>query len=46
LAILQDYATLVILSFGVISTAFIITLISTFLATQRFLNLRTEELYY
>jgi len=46
LAILQDYTTLIILSFGVISTAFIITLISTFLATQRFLNLRTEELYY
>lgn len=46
LAILQDYTTLTILALGVILTAFIITLISTFLATQRFLNLRTDELYY
>jgi cell division transport system permease protein len=46
LAILEDYATLSILTLGVIFTAFIITLTSTFLATQRFLNLRTDELYY
>jgi cell division transport system permease protein len=46
LGILEDYATLSILTLGVIFTAFIITLTSTFLATQRFLNLRTDELYY
>lgn len=46
LQILKDIETLVLLSFGVFFVAFIITWLSTFFATQRFLNLRTDELYY
>lgn len=46
LALLKDYPTLVFLFFGVIFTSFLITLFSTFFATQRFLNLKTDELYY
>ncbi len=46
LELLEDYTILGIL-FGVIFTLGIgITWISTFFATQRFLNLRTDELYY
>lgn len=43
---LDDYITLIYITVGVIVAAFIITMISTFLATQRFLNLQTDELYY
>ena len=43
---LKDYATLAYITTAVILTAFVITCISTFFATQRFLNLQTEELYY
>lgn len=43
---LQDYVTLGYIAGGVVLTAFIITWISTFFATQRFLNLQTDELYY
>jgi len=43
---LEDYITLGYIAGGVILSAFIITWISTFFATQRFLNLRTDELYY
>lgn len=43
---LQDYITLSYIAGGVIVSAFIITWISTFFATQRFLNLKTDELYY
>lgn len=46
LAILEDFPTLVFLFLGVIFTSFVITLMSTFFATQRFLNLKTDELYY
>ncbi|WP_088324559.1 cell division protein FtsX [Polaribacter tangerinus] len=46
LGFLEDYNTMLYLVGGVISAAFIITLISTFFATQRFLNLRTDQLYY
>lgn len=46
LLLLDDYPTLVLLSLGVIFTSFVITLMSTFFATQRFLNLKTDELYY
>jgi cell division transport system permease protein len=46
LALLKDYITLVYLVTGVVTAAFIITLLSTFFATQRFLNLQTDELYY
>jgi cell division transport system permease protein len=43
---LEDYITLGYIAAGVIFSAFIITMLSTFFATQRFLNLRTDELYY
>jgi len=43
---LNDYATLGYIAGGVILSALIITWISTFFATQRFLNLQTDELYY
>lgn len=46
LALLKDYVSLSILVVGVLLLAFIITMISTFFATQRFLNLKTDELYY
>ena len=46
LNLLTDYVTLGYLVGGVVFTAFIITWISTFFATQRFLNLQTDELYY
>ncbi|KOY51452.1 cell division protein FtsX [Polaribacter dokdonensis] len=43
---LEDYITLGYISGIVIISSLIITWISTFLATQRFLNLQTDELYY
>ncbi len=46
LRLLKDYITLLYLVSGVIASALIITLLSTLLATQRFLNLQTDELYY
>ncbi|WP_298782129.1 ABC transporter permease [uncultured Polaribacter sp.] len=46
LNILKDYISLIYLALGVVLAAFIITMLSTFFATQRFLNLQTEELYY
>lgn len=46
LGLLKDYISLAYLTGGVLLTAFIITWLSTFFATQRFLNLRTDELYY
>ena len=46
LALLKDYISLVYLAGGVLLSAFIITWLSTFFATQRFLNLKTDELYY
>ena len=46
LRLLKDYITLSYVVGGVLLAAFIITLFSTFFATQRFLNLRTDELYY
>lgn len=46
LELLSDYKILAILFGGIIATGVLITWISTFFATQRFLNLRTEELYY
>lgn len=44
--ILQDSTQLVILFVGVFVLGILISLISTYFATQRFLNLRTDELYY
>ena len=46
LELLKDYSTLAYLSGGILMTAFIISWLSTFFATQRFLNLQTEKLYY
>jgi cell division transport system permease protein len=46
LELLSDYKILGILFVGIIGLGILITGISTFFATQRFLNLRTDELYY
>jgi len=46
LLLLEDYPSLIFLFLGVIFTSFLITLLSTFFSTQRFLNLKTDELYY
>ncbi|MGG8496688.1 cell division protein FtsX [Tenacibaculum sp. TC6] len=46
LELLKDYVALAYVSAGVLFTAFVITWISTFFATQRFLNLQTNDLYY
>ena len=46
LELIKDYVTLGYLVGGVLISAFLITWISTFFATQRFLNLHTDELYY
>lgn len=46
LELLKDYKTLLFLMSGVVISALVITSLSTFFATQRFLNLRTDELYY
>ncbi|TYP77155.1 cell division protein FtsX [Aquimarina intermedia] len=46
LALLNDYYLLAILFAGIFGMGVLITWISTFFATQRFLNLRTDELYY
>ena len=46
LQLITDYHTLVYLGGGILLIAFIISWLSTFFATQRFLNLQTDELYY
>ncbi|CAM1348713.1 cell division protein FtsX [Tenacibaculum insulae] len=46
LDLLTDYVSLTYVGSGVLFTAFFITWISTFFATQRFLNLQTNDLYY
>jgi cell division transport system permease protein len=46
LQLLNDYALLSYLFGGVLIVAFLITWLSTYFATQRFLNLQTDELYY
>lgn len=46
LGLLQDPIILIILFVGVFVLGLLISLISTYFATQRFLNLRTDELYY
>ncbi len=46
LELLQDVSMLAALFIGVFLTGVIITWLSTFFATQRFLNLKTDELYY
>ena len=46
LTIFQDIETLAIVFIGVFVLGVCISYISTFFATQRFLNLRTDDLYY
>ncbi len=46
LRLLQDIPMLAVLFAGVFILGVLISLISTFFATQRFLNLRTDDLYY
>ncbi len=46
LEMLSNYKTLGLLFAVIIGLGILITWISTFFATQRFLNLRTDELYY
>ena len=46
LNLLEDSALLIALFAGVFLMGIIITWLSTFFATQRFLNLKTDELYY
>ncbi len=46
LNIFNDPTILILLFVGVFVLGLLISLISTFFATQRFLNLRTDELYY
>lgn len=45
LGIAKDYTSIGIVIIGVLSIGIIITSISTYFATQRFLNLKTEDLY-
>jgi len=46
LQLTNDEMMLVVLFSGIVILGIFITWISTFFATQRFLNLRTDELYY
>ncbi|EAQ99882.1 cell division protein FtsX [Maribacter sp. HTCC2170] len=46
LNLFQDSTLLILLFAGVFVLGVLISLISTYFATQRFLNLRTDELYY
>lgn len=46
LNLFQDTITLAIIFIGIFVLGVLISFISTFFATQRFLNLRTDELYY
>lgn len=46
LSLLQDPTIVVLLFIGVFVLGVLISLISTYFATQRFLNLRTDDLYY
>ena len=46
LGLLEDVVQLAVVFAGVFLAGVLISLISTFFATQRFLNLRTDDLYY
>ncbi len=46
LNLFQDVVVLTILFAGVFVLGVLISVISTYFATQRFLNLRTDDLYY
>jgi cell division transport system permease protein len=45
LGILEDKLSIGLILIGILATGIIITWLSTFFATQRFLNLRTDDLY-
>ena len=46
LQLLSDYTTHAYIGLGIFTISFLITWLSSFLATNRFLNLQTDELYY
>ncbi len=46
LELAKDYLSLLYLASGILISSLIITWVSTYFATQRFLNLQTNELYY
>ncbi len=46
LELIKDYVSLGYVTIGILLLAFLITWVSTFFATQRFLNLKTNDLYY
>ena len=46
MAVLDDYLVLGIIFVGVFLLGILIAFLSTYFAAQRFLNLRTDELYY
>jgi len=46
LGLLQDFMDLILVFGGVFVAGVLISLVSTYFATQRFLNLRTDDLYY
>ncbi|WP_075343725.1 cell division protein FtsX [Tenacibaculum agarivorans] len=46
LELIKDYISLIYLATGILVASFIISWISTYFATQRFLNLQTNDLYY
>ncbi|MDT8415519.1 MAG: permease-like cell division protein FtsX [Flavobacteriaceae bacterium] len=46
LQLLDETMVLVVLALGVLTGGVLITWLSTFFATQRFLNLKTDDLYY
>ena len=46
LRLLEDMVMLAVLFLGVLLLGLLIALLSTYFATQRFLNLRTDDLYY
>jgi cell division transport system permease protein len=45
LGILDDQLMIALVLLGVVAVGILITWISTYFATQRFLNLRTDDLY-
>ena len=46
MSVFDDYVVLVVLFVGVFLLGILISLLSTYFAAQRFLNLRTDDLYY
>lgn len=44
--VLMDYTTLIVVFIGIFTVGILISWLSTYFATQRFLNLNTNDLYY